>query len=68
MAMAMYKTCVIANACITRYNGGEREIEDIVGSYNLSAEDRDLVEAEIYAKRPDIKIGENDSDDMGIGN
>lgn len=54
MAMPMYKIRIIANACITRYNGGEREITDIVDSYNMSAEDRDLVLAEIYTKRPDI--------------
>ncbi|WP_379319348.1 hypothetical protein [Paenibacillus puldeungensis] len=54
MAMAMYKIRIIANACITRYNGGEREIAHIVGSYNMVKEDSDLVLAEIYAKRPDI--------------
>ncbi|MFD1176896.1 hypothetical protein ACFQ3W_11370 [Paenibacillus puldeungensis] len=50
----MYKIRIIANACITRYNGGEREIAHIVGSYNMVKEDSDLVLAEIYAKRPDI--------------
>ncbi|WP_217597179.1 hypothetical protein [Cohnella sp. GbtcB17] len=52
--MPMYKIRIIANACITRYNGGEREITDVVDSYNLAADDRELVLAEIYAKRPDI--------------
>lgn len=54
MAMPMYKIRIIANACITRYNGGEREITDIVDSYNMAQEDADLVLAEIYTKRPDI--------------
>ncbi len=58
MAMAMYKIRIIANACITRYNGGEREITDIVTSYNMAQEDSDLVPAEIYAKRPDIAPAE----------
>lgn len=54
MAMPMYKIRIIANACITRYNNGEGDIITIVDSYNLTQEDRDLVLAEIYAKRPDI--------------
>ncbi|MCQ4363024.1 hypothetical protein KQR54_18165 [Mycobacterium gordonae] len=54
MAMPMYKIRIIANACITRYNGGERAITDIVTSYNMAQDDADLVLAEIYAKRPDI--------------
>lgn len=56
MAMAMYKIRIIANACITRYDSGERTITDIVDSYNMSTEDRDLVLAQIYTKRPDIDI------------
>ena len=54
MAKPMYQIRIIANACITRYNSGEREITDIVASYNMAQEDSDLVLAEIYAKRPDI--------------
>ena len=54
MAKPMYQIRIIANACITRYNGGEHTISDIVGSYNLAGEERDLVLAEIYAKHPDI--------------
>lgn len=54
MPMAMYKIRIIARACITRYNNGEREITDIVDSYNLSADNRELVLAEIFAQRPDI--------------
>ncbi|TMV49348.1 hypothetical protein FE783_12595 [Paenibacillus mesophilus] len=55
MAMPMYKIRIIANACITRYDMGEREITDIVNSYNMATDDRNLVLAEIYAKRPDIE-------------
>lgn len=54
MAMAMYKIRIIANACITRYDSGEGDILSIVGSYNLAQEDKDLVLAEIFTKRPDI--------------
>lgn len=54
MAMPMYKIRIIANACLTRYDAGEGEIETIVDSYNMSTEDRTLVLAEIYAKRPDL--------------
>jgi hypothetical protein len=60
MAMAAYKIRIIANACITRYNNGEGDIVTIVDSYNLSVEDKQLVLAEIYAKRPDIE-GETDA-------
>lgn len=55
MAKPMYQIRIIANACITRYNGGERSITDIVDSYNMAQEDTDLVLAEIYTKRPDIE-------------
>jgi hypothetical protein len=53
--MAMYKIRIIANACITRYDTGEREITDIVASYNMASDDQNLVLAEIYAKRPNIE-------------
>jgi hypothetical protein len=56
MAMAAYKVRIIANACITRYDGGEREMIDIVNSYNLTTEDANLVKAEIVVKRPDIDL------------
>ncbi|SFA83179.1 hypothetical protein SAMN05216312_101761 [Cohnella sp. OV330] len=56
MAMAMYKIRIIANACITRYDDGERELPDIVNSYNLSTDDATLVKAEIATNRPDITI------------
>jgi len=56
MALAMYKIRIIAAACITRYNNGEGDIDDIVNSYTyLTAEDKVLVYAEIYTKRPDIE-------------
>lgn len=54
MAMPGYKIRIIANACITRYDGGEREITDIIASYSLLPEDAEAVKAEIVAKRPDI--------------
>ncbi|MGG1555012.1 hypothetical protein [Paenibacillus ferrarius] len=55
MAMAIYKVRILANACITRLDGGEGDITAIVDSYNLSTEDRELVLAQIYAKRPEIE-------------
>lgn len=54
MAMAAYKIRIIASACLTRYDAGEGDIETIVDSYNLSEEDRPLVLAQIYAKRPEL--------------
>jgi hypothetical protein len=56
MAMAAYKVRIMANACITRYDGGEREMSDIVASYNLAEADANLVKAEIVAKRPEITV------------
>lgn len=58
MAMAAYKIRIIANACITRYDAGEGTIIAIVDSYNLASDDRDLVLAQIIAKRPDIEVVE----------
>ncbi|MFB9330085.1 hypothetical protein ACFFSY_29430 [Paenibacillus aurantiacus] len=53
--MSMFIIRIIANACITRYNRGERQVEGIVNSYTaLNEEDRELVYAEIYTKRPDL--------------
>lgn len=54
MAKPMYQIRIIANACITRYNNGEQNIHQVVDSYNMAQEDRDLVMAEIYTKRSDI--------------
>lgn len=51
--MALYKIRILANASITRYDAGET-IEDAVDSYNLPAEERNLVLAQVYVKRPDI--------------
>jgi hypothetical protein len=56
MAMPMYKIRIIGNACITRYDAGEAPMSAVIGSYNLSAEDRELVEAHIVSRRPDIEI------------
>ncbi|SFE11659.1 hypothetical protein SAMN04487969_101139 [Paenibacillus algorifonticola] len=55
MAMADYKVRVMANACISRYDKGERGIADIVASYGLPAADAELVMAEITAKRSDLQ-------------
>lgn len=52
----MYKIRIIANACITRYDRGERTMNDIVNSYNLAEEDRTLVVAEIVSKRPNVNF------------
>ena len=56
MALAAYKVRIMANACITRYDGGEREMIDILMSYNMPAEDNTLIKAEIISKRPDISV------------
>ena len=58
MAMPMYKIRIIANACITRYDRGERTMNDIISSYPMAEEDKALVIAEITAKRPDINFDE----------
>lgn len=54
MAMAMYKIRIIANACITRYERGERSMNDIINSYTMEADDKELVIAEITAKKPEL--------------
>ena len=54
----MYKIRIIANACITRWERGERTMTDIVTSYNMAEDDKVLVVAEITAKRPDIDFEE----------
>ncbi|MNB98375.1 hypothetical protein D3C75_456240 [compost metagenome] len=54
MAMAAYKIRIIANACLTRYDSSEGQIETIVDSYSLIVEDRELVLAQIYTKRPTL--------------
>jgi hypothetical protein len=55
MALADYKLRIIASACVTRYDGGERALEDIVSSYNLAPEDHTAVLALAMAKRPDAE-------------
>jgi hypothetical protein len=54
MALAGYKIRITANACIIRWEDGERTMNDIVASYNHPQEDSDLIKAEIIKKRPDI--------------
>lgn len=58
MAIAMYKIRILANACITRYERGERTMNDIIDSYVITPEDRDLVVAEIISKQPDLVFDE----------
>lgn len=52
LSMAMIRIC--ANACITRYERGEGTIEEILGSYTLDDQNRSLVKAEIYVRRPEL--------------
>lgn len=54
LAMAQFKIRIIGNACLTRYDGGETPIDDVVSAYNLAEEDENLVWAHIYSKRPDL--------------
>ena len=50
-----YKVRVFANACITRYDRGEKDIQAILDSYNLTEENANLIKAEIMSKRPEIE-------------
>lgn len=52
-----YKVRVFANACITRHDRGELDIQKIVDSYKLDEANANLIKAEIMAKRPDIQWG-----------
>lgn len=54
MAMAMFKIRVIANACITRWERGERTMNDIINGYNMQDDDKALVTAEIISKKPKL--------------
>ncbi len=36
MAKPMYQIRIIANACITRYDSGEKDINQVVDSYNMA--------------------------------
>ena len=59
MATPMYKIRILANACITRYDRGERTMNNIIDSYTgATEEDKNLVKAEIISKRPDINFDE----------
>ncbi|MEK8131238.1 hypothetical protein WMW72_25350 [Paenibacillus filicis] len=58
MPVSLPKIRIIASACITRYDSGEREISDIVSSYNMASEDRDLVLAHVYSRKPELKNSE----------
>ena len=56
----MYKIRILANACITRYDRGERTMSDIIDSYaGATEEDKNLVKAEIISKRPNINFDED---------
>lgn len=50
-----YKVRVFANACITRYDRGEKDINAILNSYNLTEENANLIKAESTSKRPEIE-------------
>jgi len=49
-----YQIRIIANACITRYNNGEGDINTIVDRYTLEPEDREAVMTEIRLRLPDL--------------
>lgn len=53
-----YKVRVFANACITRHDRGEKDIEKVISSYNIDEANANLIRAEIMTKRPEIKWGE----------
>ncbi|MFD0712859.1 hypothetical protein [Paenibacillus sp. GCM10027626] len=55
-ALKQAKTRLFANASITRWDAGERDMEPIVQSYNQSASDSELILVQIIAKRQDIPI------------
>jgi len=50
-----YKVRVIANACITRHDRGESNIQKVINGYNIDEANANLIRAEIMVKRPDIK-------------
>lgn len=50
------KVRIVASAVITKVDRGEGEINTILDGYGLAGEDRDLVVAEVIAKRPDIAV------------
>lgn len=56
MALKPYQVRIMANACIGRYDGGERTMADIITSYNMEPADSTLVKAQIIAFRPEIPV------------
>ena len=54
LLLADYKIRVIGNACITRYERGEKDIYAVVNSYTLTEENKALVIKHISSTRPDI--------------
>lgn len=60
MSTPMYKIRILANACITRHDRGERTMNDIIDSYTgATEEDKVLVKAEIISKKSDISFDED---------
>ncbi|MGF7050424.1 hypothetical protein J2T13_004962 [Paenibacillus sp. DS2015] len=47
-----YKVRIIANACITRYENGERAMDSIVGYYNQTEEITKSIKEEILIRVP----------------
>lgn len=54
MSVSMAKVRVVANACITRWERGERSMNDIINGYTMTEEDKVLITAEIISKRPNL--------------
>ncbi|NUU61280.1 hypothetical protein [Paenibacillus agri] len=57
-SLAAAKIRLMANACITRFDRGERPIEDVIHSYNMQVDNEQLVREQIVEKRPDISFTE----------
>jgi hypothetical protein len=53
------KIRLMANACITRFDRGERPIEDVIASYSMQADNEKLVREQIMERRPDIPFIDN---------
>ena len=53
--LADYKIRILARACVTRYERGEKDIVAVVESYNMGQENEVLVYAYIFVIRPDIE-------------
>jgi len=52
--MEGYAIRIFANACVTRYKGGERSMNTNIASYGLVDDDAQLVRNEIIKKIPNI--------------